>query len=59
MSLASVESGDMAYTVCLERYTATVVGGPQTTEYRSTHVFRRENGRWRAVHRHADRRPVE
>src|SRR3954447_22366331 len=48
VSVASVESGDMAYTVCLERYTATVVGGPQTTEYRSTHVFRRENGRWRA-----------
>jgi ketosteroid isomerase-like protein len=24
---------------------------------RATHVYRREGGRWRAVHRHADRRP--
>jgi hypothetical protein len=43
----------------LERYTATVVGGPETTEYRSTHVFRLEDGYWRAVHRHADRQPIE
>lgn len=57
--VASGVSGDMAYTVCLERYTATVDGGPGTTQYRSTHVFRREDGRWRAVHRHADRQPVE
>ena len=57
--LASDTSGDMAYTVSLERYTATVVGGPETTVYRSSHVFRRENGRWLAVHRHADRRQAE
>jgi ketosteroid isomerase-like protein len=53
--VASGTSADMAYTVSLERYTATVVDGPQTAEYRSTHVFRREDGQWRAVHRHADR----
>jgi ketosteroid isomerase-like protein len=57
--VASGVSGDMAYTVCLERYTATVFGGPDTTQYRSTHVFRREDGRWRAIHRHADRQPTE
>ena len=51
--------GDMAYTVSLERYTATVVGGPEATEYRSTHVFRREDGHWRACHRHADRQQVK
>ena len=57
--MAAATSGDMAYTVCLERYTATGVGGPETTEYRSTHVFRLEDGHWRAVHRHADHQPIE
>lgn len=55
--LASGESGDLAYTVSIERYTASIKGGsPVPTELRSTHVFRRENGHWRAVHRHADRK---
>jgi ketosteroid isomerase-like protein len=30
---------------------------PEQTELRATHVYRREDGQWRAVHRHADRRP--
>jgi ketosteroid isomerase-like protein len=59
-TIASGVSGDMAYTVCIERYTASVECGPPTrTELRSTHVFRRENGQWLAVHRHADRRPPD
>lgn len=58
--VASGDGGEMAYTVCIERYTASVDGGPPTpAESRSTHVFRREEGRWQAVHRHADRQPLE
>ncbi len=58
--LASGVDGNFAYTVAVERYTASADGGPLTqTELRATHVYRREGGRWRAVHRHADRRPPE
>jgi ketosteroid isomerase-like protein len=57
--VVTVVGDDFAYTVCLERYTASIHGGPlEAVEYRSTHVFRREDGRWRAAHRHADRQPV-
>jgi ketosteroid isomerase-like protein len=53
-------SGDLAYTVAIERYLASTHGGPQAlTELRVTHVFRRENGQWRAVHRPADRNPPD
>jgi hypothetical protein len=50
----------MAYTVAIERYTASADGAPAApTELRATHVYRREDGHWRAVHRHADRRPAD
>jgi len=53
--LASDVIGDCAYTVAIERYTASREGRPVApTELRATHVYRRENGQWRAVHRHAD-----
>jgi ketosteroid isomerase-like protein len=56
-SIASEESGDLAYTVALESYTASLRGQPLAEqELRVTHVYRRENARWRAVHRHADRK---
>lgn len=56
--ITTVAGEDFAYTVCLERYKASIQGGrAQTVEYRSTHVFQRKDGRWRAVHRHADRQP--
>jgi ketosteroid isomerase-like protein len=55
--LASGESGELAYTVAIERYTASLRGDPPAQQQlRVTHVYRRENGRWRAVHRHADRK---
>jgi len=58
--LASGVSGDQAYTVAIERYWASFRGGlPALTELRATHVFRRENGEWRAVHRHADHKPPD
>jgi ketosteroid isomerase-like protein len=56
--LASAVSGDQAYTVAIERYSASLRGDPPAQqELRVTHVYRRESGRWRAVHRHADRKP--
>ena len=58
-SVETVVADDFAYTVRLERYTASIHGGPlEAVEYRSTHGFRREGGQWRAASRHADRQPV-
>ena len=57
-TLASGVAGDFAYTAAVERYTNSRNGGPpEQTELRATHVYRREDGQWRAVHRYADRRP--
>lgn len=58
--LASEVSGDLAYTVGIERFRASLRGAPRALmELRSTHVFRREDGKWRTVHRHADPKPRE
>ena len=57
--VAADVTGGSAYTVCVERFTASVNGTPEHFEVRSTHIFRREAGRWKAVHRHADRQPVQ
>ncbi len=49
------ESGDLAVTIGMERGTAVVDGGePVEMVIRTTHVYRRENGAWRLIHRHAD-----
>src|SRR5215216_1579946 len=59
-TLASGVAGDFAYTAAVELYTNSREGGPlERTELRATHVYRREGGQWRAVHRHADRRPPQ
>jgi ketosteroid isomerase-like protein len=49
---------DFAYLLAIERTTASV-GGSEPTPYvlRSTTIFRREDGDWKIVHRHAD--PVD
>ncbi|WP_430645158.1 YybH family protein [Agromyces sp. GXS1127] len=47
-------SGDMAYTVGYERISAMKDGTPSTFTVRSTQVYRREDGTWKVVHRHAD-----
>ena len=55
-TFAAETSGDLAYTVANERYVASLRGEPPAQqELRVTHVYRREQGHWRAVHRHADR----
>lgn len=57
--VAAGASGDLAYTVGYEHNRVSVDGKPQTYTLRATHVYRREDGRWRIVHRHADRQPVD
>lgn len=58
--VAAGASGDLAYTVGFERATLSVDGGPpSSTTLRVTHVYRREEGTWKIVHRHGDYLPVD
>ena len=50
--IAAGASGDLAYTVGYEHNRVTVDGQPRTYTLRVTHVYRREEGQWRIVHRH-------
>jgi ketosteroid isomerase-like protein len=53
-------SGDLAYTVGFERGPASVDGGPKREMViRVTHVYRRIDGTWWLVHRHADFPPQD
>lgn len=54
--LSAEVSGDLAYTVSIERSRVRLADADTTATLalRATHVFRRENGAWRLVHRHAD-----
>ncbi|GAA0962352.1 hypothetical protein GCM10009554_80020 [Kribbella koreensis] len=46
---------DFAYLLAIERSTASVDGSEASSFLlRSTTIFRRENGEWKIVHRHAD-----
>jgi ketosteroid isomerase-like protein len=57
--IAAGASGDLAYTVGYEHNHVKVEGEPRTYTLRVTHVYRREDGEWRIVHRHGDLPPVE
>lgn len=57
--IAAGASGDLAYSVGYERNEVKVDGQPRTYTLRTTHVYRREDGEWRIVHRHADCPPTE
>jgi ketosteroid isomerase-like protein len=57
--IAAGASGDLAYTVGYERNQVKVDGQPRTYTLRVTHVYRREDGQWRIVHRHGDVPPDE
>lgn len=54
--LAIGEHGDFGYTVTIERSSVRVIGteAPAPMALRVTHLFRKENGAWRMIHRHAD-----
>jgi ketosteroid isomerase-like protein len=56
--VAAGASGDLAYTVGYEHNRVMVDGVPRTYTLRVTHVYRREDGQWRIVHRHADSPPA-
>jgi ketosteroid isomerase-like protein len=58
--VAAGVSGDLAYTVGYERHTTSVGGGPaELHTLRVTHVYRREDGEWKIVHRHGDVKPID
>jgi ketosteroid isomerase-like protein len=56
LELVAVDvSDDLAYTVAYERYEAVMADGSVVHRtLRATHIFRREEGEWKVVHRHGD-----
>ena len=57
--VAAGASGDLAYTLGYEHFSFSMDGGPiQPITLRVTHVYRREDGEWKVVHRHADAPPT-
>jgi ketosteroid isomerase-like protein len=53
-------SGDLAYTVGFERSQVSVDGGPpRNMVIRVTHIYRRIEGNWKLMHRHADFPPPD
>jgi ketosteroid isomerase-like protein len=53
-------SGDLGYTVGFERGQVIVDGSePRPMTIRVTHIYRREDGEWKLVHRHADFPPAD
>jgi ketosteroid isomerase-like protein len=54
--VAKYVTPELAYTVWLEQQNAKVGGRGEVTPFtlRVTMIFRREDGTWRVVHRHAD-----
>ena len=56
--LSADVSGDLAYVVAIEHTTGSIGGAPtESYALRATTILRREDGEWRAFHRHAD--PVQ
>jgi ketosteroid isomerase-like protein len=56
--VAAGASGDLAYTLGYEHVSFSMDGGPVELRLRVTHVYRREDGEWKIVHRHADAPPT-
>jgi ketosteroid isomerase-like protein len=57
--VAAGASGDLGYTVGYEHTSVSIDGVPVDYVLRVTHVYRREDGEWKIVHRHGDNPPVE
>ena len=55
-NISTITTPDLAYVVEIERYRARVGGGDELTpvSLRVTTCFRREDDRWKVVHRHGD-----
>lgn len=52
--IAAGASRDLAYIVGIERTKTSIRGAPANYTLRVTTIFRREDGLWKIVHRHAD-----
>jgi ketosteroid isomerase-like protein len=53
-NIVTVAGEDLGYTVDLEHMTRHASGQPRPLTLRCTQVYRRENGEWKVVLRHAD-----
>jgi ketosteroid isomerase-like protein len=53
-NVATVLNEDLAFTVELEHYAHSVDGEDKGMTLRATQIYRREEGRWRVIHRHGD-----
>jgi quercetin dioxygenase-like cupin family protein/ketosteroid isomerase-like protein len=52
--------GDLAYVLWFERFRGSIAGrAVEPVTVRATHVYRREKGDWKVVHRHADNPGVD
>jgi ketosteroid isomerase-like protein len=56
-NVTTVVAAELAYTTDIETLTVRIDGMDQPTQWsnRVTHIFRLEEGKWRLVHRHANR----
>jgi ketosteroid isomerase-like protein len=54
--LAQGWSGDTGYSIWLEKDMARLLGQEEASPFvlRVTHLYRREEGQWKVIHRHAD-----
>jgi ketosteroid isomerase-like protein len=58
--VAADAKGDLAYLIAIEHTTASIRGKPaKPYQLRVTTIFRREDGEWKPVHRHADPVPEQ
>jgi ketosteroid isomerase-like protein len=58
--VAADVSGDLAYSVGYEHTSVSIDGAPVAPYIlRVTHLYRREDGEWKIVHRHGDPPPVD
>ncbi len=57
VTLGASANGDLAFSVWIERAQARLTGSDAMIplSVRVTHIFRREEGAWRLIHRHGDR----
>ena len=53
-NLVTYVADDLGFSVELEHYVRVVDGEDQGMTLRATQIYRREDGRWRIVHRHGD-----
>ena len=58
-NVVTVVGDDLAYTVDLEHMTRHTAGQPKPRTLRCTQAYRRENGQWKVILRHADELPLK